>query len=131
MCFVTVQGGGRCKTVHMVKIAMSVGSGNCHLLKKRADNTKMHNLTSRDLHNEADFDVHFQELSSRTGRTPWKTSYRFTGSTLWPIYRFFAIAFKLRSYPITIDEGTTVVIISGMNFCGVKSCPLDTPRNTI
>ena len=38
---------------------------------------------------------------------------------------------KLRSYPTNIDEETTVVIISGMNFCNFKSCPLDTPRNLI
>ena len=52
---------------------------------------------------------------------------RSNGST----YQLFEITFKPKSYPTSIDEGTTVVIISGMNVCYFKSCPLDTPRNPI
>ena len=47
------------------------------------------------------------------------------------IHRPFESRFKPRSYPTSIDEGTTVVIISGMNFCNLKSCPLNTSRNPI
>ena len=35
------------------------------------------------------------------------------------------------SHPTSIDEGTTVVIISGMNVYNFKSCPLNTLRNPI
>ena len=35
------------------------------------------------LHNKTDFDVGFQYLSSPTRQMSWKTSYCFTGSTLW------------------------------------------------
>ena len=44
----------------------------------------------------------------------------------WPnvaIYRLYAITFKPRSYPSSIDEGTTVVIICGMNFCNFELSP--------
>ena len=46
-------------------------------------------------------------------------------------YTGFEITLKQRSYPTSVDEGTTVLIISGMNFCNFKICPLDTPRNPI
>ena len=40
--------------------------------------------------------------------------------------------FKPKSYATNYtDEGTTVVIISGMNACNFKTYPIDTPRNPI
>ena len=41
------------------------------------------------------------------------------------------IFFKPRSYPTSINEETTVVIISSMNFCNFKSYPFDTLENLI
>ena len=66
-----------------------------------------------------------------TGQMSWKTSYRFTESTTWADIIGFLLVCKARSYPSGMDERTTVVIISGMNFCNFKSCPLNTPRNPI
>ena len=46
----------------------------------------------------------------------WKTFYRLTGSTRWVDISFLEIAFKPRSYPTGMDEGTTAVIVNGMDF---------------
>ena len=43
-------------------------------------------------------------------------AYDFTGSTIWADISASNITFKPRSYPTSIDEGTTIAIISGMNF---------------
>ena len=46
-----------------------------------------------------------------------------------PTYRLFEITFKPRSYPTSINEGTTVVIFGGIDFCSFKSCAFGSPRN--
>ena len=84
-----------------------------------------------DLHKKTDFDVDFRELSSRTGHMSWKISYRFTESIQWADISAVEVTVKLRIHPTSIDEGTTIVIRSCMNFCYFKSRPLDTPRNPI
>ena len=45
------------------------------------------------------------------------------------IYISFLDTFKPRSYPTTVDEGTTIAIIGGMMNVVFKSCPLDTLGN--
>ena len=40
-------------------------------------------------------------------------------------YIGFGDNIKPRSYPTSIDEETTVVIISSMNFCNFKSYPFE------
>ena len=71
-------------------------------------------------------------MSSRICQMSWKTSYRFTGSTVWADKSTFVGTIKPRTYPTSIDEGTTGVIITGMSaLCNFKSRPLDSPRNSI
>ena len=80
------------------------------------------------LHDKTDFDVDFfpnwanvlENLLSLYACLP-------NGSIYW----LFEITFKSRSYPTNIDEGTTIVIMSGMNFGSFKSCSLDTPGNPL
>ena len=84
-----------------------------------------------DLHYKTDFDVDFELLSSQTVQMSWKTSYCFTGLTLWTNISAFEITYKPWSCPTSINEGATVVIMSGINYCIFKSCPLDTLRNPI
>ena len=54
---------------------------------------------------------------------PWKTCYRFTRSSLWADITAFEITIKPRSYPTSIDEGTTVAIISAMIFVILRVAP--------
>ena len=83
------------------------------------------------LHIKTDFDVDLRWLSSRTGIISWKPLIALLHRPDGSIYWLIEITFKSRSCPPSVYEGTTIVIISGMNFCISNSCPLDTPRNTI
>ena len=65
------------------------------------------------------------------GKCPGKHLIALAGLTLGADISAFEITFKPRSYPTSIDEGTTVVIICAMKFCNFESCPLDTRRNLI
>ena len=60
------------------------------------------------LHDKTDFDVDFWKLSSQTepGKCPEKPLIAFTlpNESIW----FFEITFNSRSYPTSIDEGTTL-----------------------
>ena len=85
------------------------------LLNISGDNSKSDHFCV-NLHNITDFDVDFWQLSSRTGYMSQKTSYCFTGSTIWADISVSLRTFRPRSYPTSVDEGTTVVIISGTTF---------------
>ena len=65
------------------------------------------------------------------GKCPGKPFNALPGRPAGSIFRPFDITFRPRGYLTIIDEGTTVVIISGMIFCDFKCCPLNTPRNAI
>ena len=54
---------------------------------------------------------------------PWKTCYRFTRSSLWADITAIEITIKPRSYPTSINEGTTVAIISAMIFVILRVAP--------